>query len=734
MAEKTSSLIVKDPRANSSEISGSIPHIFSVKPKPDDHDPRLKEEFEFINSLIDLLLEVEQSITKLTDSSAADMIDHLEKTRRALKRKVGEEKSEIIVCYIEFIKAYISGRCFDSYDPTIKFLRKKIPDDSLSSWYKVVSFFVLIKKSGHFGNDELNSLIENLSHIKCEPLRSGTITLIFTILSHYELKEYLFNSAFNRLAEILVGDPGIPYLASIYAEIRYKFVLKNLIKNKVYFLHVNSPLLSREKSSLNFNVHIIIDKSKSITDKKIDIGIELDELKMLKFVSHFGTISFPIPEFCFVGVSKKKSAEFNRAIITELKEAGFISSSRMIVKKKAFKTEGGVEVASEDFSKLLSKILKKYSGVTSESTLAEKVDEFINEYRDSIKKRNCLAVFIPIHALALFYSVVTHSISGTRMLSVSSETLVLADPIQNLIQDCLAIAASAEIIKKSDRDDPTKHMAWFRLAESVMNKLWEVPKDLIVQVGTPIKTPKTYSEHAFYVIFKYHASTRQFQIILVNGGPGLSFHERDPSLDEKEFADPEYGSYKPVVSALFAMTDANKDFLKHYLYRLIVLAYTPNLKGLMGNIYFSNDTFEGCGLYNRASIPQVASSSVYNAQLSENCTIHNFKKALELALEIKPIVYYEFEVWLLQLLDSWIDLLGASASKTPEMRAASGGAGSGGLFDSTYEEMNMQIVEDISFFATSPLAFFTSPRSTYIPFSKPVGTNPYLKMCGTKFL
>ncbi len=759
---KSTSAFIKDLRTTSSEVIFDIPHLFSIKPQFEEFRlkaavslVKLPEELSFIDEIFDMLLHMESNNLKLTDASASDFLGKIEQKRRLLKHTLNAAGVKLGSCYIEFIHAYIHGLCFSTVGFLKQFCTKKIPDDLLLHWYKVAAHFIGIKVELTFTNSQLNALVEHYSHIDTEPFKNGALKIILSVLMHYSAREYLNSESLDRLIDLLAGDPGAPYLIAAYSKQRLGFVTEHLITNKPYFQHINSPLLKSDKPDPSFKVSISISEAVSITNQILNPEISLNNTRMLRFVSHFGAISFPMLQFSPTGATKEESDRINLELSRELKKNGFLSSGGMVIKSKIFESSEGETSFTNEFIKSFKSLLRSYCLIKDDTILNIILKEFLDKYKDILERRKKVARFVPIDAVALFYLITTHPFHA-RVTKDNSRAFGLVPAVQNLLRDCLSIAVAADKIKKSATSDTDMKAAWFQLAKTIINKLWAAPKNLVIKIGTPIRDGKADSEHAFYAVFKFDSATTQFQIMIVNGGPGLLFHQLDESLAESEYADPEYGYYKPVISASLDMTEENKLFFQHYLYRLMMLVYTPNVKGLMGNIYlkeptFKEPTFEGFAGYTANHVKTITTDFTYAAQLSENCTIYNLKKAMQLALNLKEDLYYELEVVLLQLIDSWIDSLKSTTVPVHGSAAGGAGAGAGMLVDLAGEESGSLLSYDemttVTDGASAGATHMTAGknRSTLFgryPVSAPVGfdaftpfsttVSPQLAFCKTK--
>ncbi|HYF97779.1 MAG TPA: hypothetical protein VD770_02235, partial [Coxiellaceae bacterium] len=387
-------------------------------------------------------------------------------------------------------------------------------------WYKVAAYYLIVQKKGCFNNALIEALSGCVLHIDGDRLRDGALIILAKILVKYKPEEYIAESVIYSLQDNLKNEPCLSHLVAQCGELRQQFVLNN-VTNKSFFSHTYSPLLEKSRSDLSlFKTAMEIDKNQSITGKSLEYNFKFSEFEVLRFVSHFAMLSFPIVKFNFEEGKEEDQQKYNELFNNELREAGFLASNGMLVKARVFKSAGCFDELNSDFEHKVTELVRKYCEKVSEEKINDLITTFIKGYKDIERKRARLGRFVPINALACFYSVV----SQEAVLTMDSAALELKLAAANYVRDTLALAMEAKKIIDSKRSNENKQEAWLALAGNIITKIWDHPRTIVVQVGTPIKPPKDYSQHAFYVILKYHAATEQFQIIIINGGPGLKFH------------------------------------------------------------------------------------------------------------------------------------------------------------------------------------------------------------------
>jgi len=479
-------------------------------------------------------------------------------------------------------------------------------------------------------------------------------TLAYFIHQEYYLKlsEYPNYELLSKVEQLLLG---LPYkLDGHCVWLRHQFVLA-FIKNKDYFNVQSSSLLNKTTIPVPLDLQFKFSQEKnSILLEKINDKIRVDQYSLFKFCAHLVS---PTPPILYI-----KNEELTNSNTTE---------EFNIILKKRHRTERfcngegflDIERIKKDFIRfrtitfeelvifLKHKNIYLFLNALQEQEYREKFD---NEFTlDKIKpelerldrQRESLAGFNGIEALFLFYkSLLPHA--------YGLEQKLLTD-IQEVIRGCLEITYQTERANKLSQG--AKHKQWFSIAENIVSSLIASPRNLLIQVGTPIKEGEKHSTHAFYVSIKYLKTSNQFQLIITNGGSAVNrFHQISPNQHPKDREEYCYAAFSPF--------DINTCFkeLTNYLYLLISLEYRGSIKedlenetnpdsylNLLKSVYLrekSNEagtieSFRGFQYKEFYTFKREDLTETFLSQVTGNCTIHNLKKSLQILFAMDQLIF-----------------------------------------------------------------------------------------------
>lgn len=601
---------------------------------------------------------------------------------------------------------------------TIATVRIDIINDAPPSpelnWYSALIAIEKAASTGNIRKENLVSLMGRADAIVNKEYKKAVLELTLEHLNQLPWADYIDADTLSAFADRIVPyghEPG-DYLS----EPHHRYLEERLSASPLakYFDHINSVLMNPHDSH-SYTVNIeILNAATYLGRGDIRIAVTLDDFSILRFVSHISEMLDPILTI----FPNKPDDRANQVLRHHLFLAGFLNSEHMMIPGRAlfYGTDSLPYAVNKEFlialfsffsktkkykvlelpmiplrfsTKYLPRVLAENGGrygmkinlLTTalsecskserpaserpviEAMLYKELELWANTallpfVRDVLQKRVRLETFAPLHMLALTYQ-------GLKSYHATLETP--ACPKQEamvvLLSSCLDVANNVQAIfgriggATVGADLKTLHAECFQIAKKIADNLSSGKQTIILQTGDPIAKGDTFSKHAFYVVIKHDAKRDQFDIIIVNGGGKLtSYHYRDDSLAEKEYADVRFGLYHPVT--LMSLDRKNVDhqqILAHYIYRVITLAHGPETLtyeyyeggkkseafSALRNIYqgsydstsaesnFSPTEFKGFNV--KSNVLQRANSKAldsYRAQLSGNCTMRNLMIAL----------------------------------------------------------------------------------------------------------
>lgn len=644
-------------------------------------------DVEFVRWHLELLLGVEHQ-TRWFNVQAVPTMNQVIREKITKLSLITTPSAQLLVYHLQMVTATLQHQF------VAKASSSEAPDGI--GWYKACACYEQCCERSSYDNEALATLVTCAAKQTPGAMRQGVLSIILTVVKRHQPLDYIAEDTLRNLSNIFPdqfsGADGILRLDTMTAKCRHDFNMAQRV-NTDYFKAIDSPLMAEDpKAPRTLSVRLHIPKSNSIFDETSDVQIQLNAFELLKFCSHMQMLAFPIPLMGAVkNVPLASHEKLNDWLHTKLKEAGFLNSEGMFNKARVF-VGGKPTACSEPFLDCYMEALISFehNGITLNLPADMRhfiADTTVKTYQKMMAARSKLDLFHQLHAVGLLCSAYGH-------IAPDSELHIT-------MQRCYQLAAKVDSIARPKADSPTmtdpkKHVAYFAIADQVVDDFARNHRPIVIQVGTPIKIDKgeKHSTHAFYIGIKVTESgiARAF---IVNGGPGLSFHQPDETLAPSEFIDKEYGAYHPVCSTPIKLNSEGQTFLKHYVYQAICLRYKPFTKGQMGNVYLQSKNpgevfcFQG---YKGRMFPGYASEvypSVFRAQLNENCTIFNFKRMLRIMFDMDEIRFGEFEDRCMQAADTLVThaLAPASAMSAGSAAVAAGESGAGGVFSAGPEEI-----------------------------------------------
>ena len=436
---------------------------------------------------------------------------------------------------------------------------------------------------------------------------------------------------------------GVESLQPEFMQLGYKYISRNL-KRPQYFDFNNSKLLTDNlNNAMEIEVKILKEESILGEAKNFKITITPNQNNSLfKFSAHIGSLSRLAFKFRIPDINEARANIFNIELRKKMRAQKLCNSEGFITKEAI--TEVGlnqikdmiVQTLDEPRFKIFSddKQKQNYKGLIKFEL--DKIKLSAEKMKKSITALNGYKTFA---VRILFYNCLNQYQYG-----LPTELL---NKVKKSVLQSLELSNAAQIINETANTDRTKLEGdMFELAGKVVNYVADNKCDLLINLGAPIKSQKNTasSKHTFYAVLK-HMDNGHMRVIITNGGSGIEFHTPVPEQEDIDWKYYYYAGLNP-----FELNDANKDKLKHYLYKLLMLRFTEtsndeNYKSKMKNIYLRQiDNKNNCYFYgyNDEKIygfRQEDLDKTFLQQVAGNCTVYNLKYALKVMHDMDDITF-----------------------------------------------------------------------------------------------
>ncbi|MES2614655.1 MAG: hypothetical protein V4591_04485 [Bdellovibrionota bacterium] len=420
-------------------------------------------------------------------------------------------------------------------------------------------------------------------------------------------------------------------------------------------LKTDSSLSHSKQPFSGYHFHDVKDFTPCSKEIRTDVGIQISnnfgiEL-LLKYFWHLCPNRYEAPQILFSvdGTNKILNEKFNALVHAELKKLGIVPSKGSLPGTKRVLLDVAHRLNLSIHHDRLELYLK-----------------WINaQYQELKKYFETLDGFNDEASIQLFFECV----SLQQQYGMTEE---LRQKIASVVKICLKILHNMnQINNNSANTESQKKEKFYSLSKNITKEFFEKKQSFILKVGTPIppeekgQPKKRYSKHAFYVVFKVEED--RFQIILVNGGQGVTPHHL-PSSPDGVPQDLSYYRYAAFENLNFDKSTREK--IEHYIYRLLILGYTEsegkegdqtdengkflgvspiNFDYLLKNIYMHTQNplgqsshknpvfFYGYKDVEVAGFEKSNLKEDYLGQIVGNCTVHNLKKALAILYNFNEV-------------------------------------------------------------------------------------------------
>ncbi len=625
-----------------------------------------------------------KALGKCKSSSKEDMNQNIVRIRLSLY---------ILYTNISILKDNdLAKSCFDNAEAAFNALSH--PTEEML-WYYAALLKYKADASNTYDFELIAKTIKCIENIKSKKHRE---TLAYFIHQQYypKLTEYPTYEPLQRLEQLL---PRLPYKLDAHCvKQRHNFVTR-LLKNKDYFDGQDSTLLHKTTLSGKQTLKLNIPVSESVLSKNVIIQIAVDQYDLFQFSAHIGSPTPPIlrisaPELS----SSKKEKEFHVYLLQKLRTAkfcngeGFLNTSLFSRKeiKNRFKDRiQDEEVLLRRVNVEIQEIFNTFRTIIFQALVVfyenEKICLFSNEHQknefreqfyktfteESIlpqlkklnKMRKSLTGFNGLDAAFLFHESLMNKQYGL-------EPNLLAH-VKSTVHGCLELIYHAREANKISyiKDKCEK---WLLISNNVVQSLKTNPRNILIQVGTPIQEGKSFSTHAIYVAIKYLPESKKFQIIITNGGSHVDqFHPTSPTQHPKDREEYCYVAFEP-----FDINDPKKEAaLVNYVYLLLSIEYRMGVNddpenednpdsylNLLRSVYLREtkprsarpEMFIGYQYKEFKDFKRQDLDQTFLSQFTGNCTVHNLKKSLQILFDMDQLTFGLLEDNLLLGLDQVI--------------------------------------------------------------------------------
>jgi hypothetical protein len=507
-------------------------------------------------------------------------------------------------------------------------------------WYLACAVLFRISQTETATRTELLLMLEAIEHITSTAHKKGI---------HYWIIKYGGQHSLFTLQDTQRLDavfPAVPWRHVALSTLsRHHFVYKQL-NNKNYFEKITNytgPITDPKK------LFIEIAFSDGTTHR-----MEFTKQMLLIYAAHIHAPAPPILKVNFPDITGTGADNINIELRQNLRRLKHCNARGHL--HPSFFTEKSTVIRGQ-----IIRAIEHCGLITSEHSRAEYLkrlsqwDHKTNqpEYTNRLLLMKKLSGFNPQHTLHFFHSFLIETPFG-----LPTE---IRNTIQETIKQCLYYSDQAEKILTGKYAVSKKYKILFELAKAFVNELVTSQNTRILNVGTPILPGEKYSGHAIYVAFKFTAAN-QVRIIISNGGLGVrQFHRSTTTGIERDAEEYDYAAFE-----VLSLTPANQEKLSHYVYRIMQTRYTQASTGPgegKGNGSNRNaNSFDDIVRDIYLRIHQVKEPSYFRgyqfkpfylqrddlqqsllAQFTGNCTIHNLKKALQIAYDMDDTLFGKLE-------------------------------------------------------------------------------------------
>ncbi|MEE2770505.1 MAG: hypothetical protein VX835_05455 [Pseudomonadota bacterium] len=545
-------------------------------------------------------------------------------------------------------------------------------------WMRAVSTYTLCSKYNKYNNKHLKNLLETLEQFNTQPEKLKnhikTVFYFFFINILDNIQEYPDYDIFKKASAI--AQPWHNYQDELYIQKCHKYIMRQL-KNQHFFNLNESPLHNlashknkRAKITIPYQPEFLIKISAKHTsfDQKYkpptnQYFTQIGRNSLFKFSAHIAPPTKP--KLLIEGLAP----DFNEKLTTNLISKGLADGNGDLVEDN----DGNLKICTPKGRELFQKILEE---PCFSRKITKEASEIIQKnYLNIMEKRKSLEGFSYTHSLALTIACLTEDTNVGKLPEP------LLQEVQRLTDIAYQISCMVNQVYSTPEGDtktvfcPQDNTFCYNLARDIIEQIIENKKTLILQSGPPVKNDGKFSTHAFYVTLKYLEGNR-LEIILVDGGSGSKYFtpvkKNKKDLQQNEF---HYAAFKPV-----SLDDGEMvKVVQNYIFSILILPYTLSDKNTDKETKYDNEEIgpsprcherlweniflvqkedgqffkgyqEKCYKLERSTLNQT-----FKKQVTGNCTIHNFKKALLIATGMSAIDYGRLEDTLVLGLDQLIN-------------------------------------------------------------------------------
>jgi hypothetical protein len=556
--------------------------------------------------------------------------------------------------YLEDVIAFLSNLQISQLTPEL-------------AWYYACSVHMYSERNNSYTHEKLvDHLIKAVQHIGNYDQHKSEITMwIIQLIQQakcYPKKEW-FDTLNQYCKKCFTDHPDFNFDGEC-AQTRHAYV-DQIKKNKEYFKFEDSQALTSDTTTTFSTAGESFSKEAGLVIGnclKIPARV-LTPRYLVTFAAHLAP-PVNLLELTVDNLTDERLKQINLTFKQKLRSLGMCTSNGILIKvdQVNFKTVQKALVETFDEENLFTNETVRYNWLEENFTFA-KIAPWYNQCAERIKS---LSGFDSLEALYLCYKCLVECEYGLpkNLLEIAKRTVFT----------CLEIATEAK--KIADQKDTPRNKAtqWLDLAGKIVNYLTHKKQSLLIAVGTPIEEGTNSSTHAIYVVLKYLKDTNQYQIIITNGGLGVStFHSLSKTLapkDNKIRAEYNYAAFKPFTLGK-DLNDQYYEALRYYIYKLISLEFTPainsngttsndkvsnsnssiNFDALLKDIYLreANDSedkefftiyepteqkMKPIKVFKRVDLQQH-----FSAQITGNCTVYNMENALSIMLDMNQATY-----------------------------------------------------------------------------------------------
>lgn len=534
---------------------------------------------------------------------------------------------------------------------------------------------VLLK--GKLDKEDLASMIAVCEVLGDEIFKNNCIVQIQHCLVALKLDFFLDDDSIREISALLPDEPSsLEDFLSICANARNQFIVSSLpiiegAEHKIYreariaWTDSTSPLpiSLTNKSVIRDWPAVDIEVGKNFLEPTKAFKYQLDGFAVRDIARYWAHITTPGPAVFAIEypLSEVENQDLQFHMVEKLFEKGYSNSLGDLVKEKISQGSSRVErnKSKTKFIDYYIRVLKSYfldkhRHITIDydelrNIIATSLTSVYNPKRTEALKE--LETFNAISSLTLLYQTL-----NTIPRDSFPETLklcLLADrekeKLSVVVRDTLIIARKTyEICKGQEFTSKHHHDEFISLAKNILKHKIKKGHSVIIQSGTPIsyedKDTAKYSKHCFYVLFK--VLDKRVKIIIVNGGDGLP-GVPDPRYDPREGG--AGAAWLCRETEFFELNKDSEEFLKHYIYKTLMLPYTlttdpiepisgESRAELLENLYlmYKNPACKFMGARGEMMDykPQICTNpNSMTSQIFANCTFYNFKFALKILFE-----------------------------------------------------------------------------------------------------